>query len=854
MARKRKLRGVEKARKLVRGYQAGGQVPLSDKVFDVVNKARLSARETALGLLGINPETFSPGMGGPGDPRALAQHEQTSKLLTKKLVSLGVPKPVAGTLVSGAGNINETLSGVINVATGGQFFDPQGFDMADLIANERGIAAVRPAIPQIGFQRGGQVAGKTRATIRVPARALLQRFQAGGEVSNVIPNLFTGFGGLQANTGAQRGITRQLRQFDPFGGPVGGAAQGTLTGLLQTGLPTDVGALTDVAQARAGRTFQDLTGGINEQLGALGLGSSSARTSALARAAGNLSAQVGETGILGGLQAREAATGRQLSALGPGLDASGQRLSALGTAGGVAGQAAGQELQARSTGLGGQSGLAQSLLPTLGNEMNLGPAGGGFMGGGGSGAIRRGIGSPGINTFSVGSPRFQAGGRVGSAGRGDLGDFLSNLLFGRQFTRRAPLPQAQFPVPRGGFAGSDDFMRSIRAAEEERQRRLTEAELARRRQPVGRRDVFDPLAFVERLGQATRGPFGAMGTGIGQPTDFQRGALQLGGGLGDFLRTSVPRMNVGGKIRGPSVPPDSVPILAQGGEGVLHVNLMSELEKSKSRDPLVKKMKKLMGFQAGGQVPTFTNEDLLSAKGNVSELGVPSQSMDPREFITRAAQDARRRADLTRAAALFGPRGAAINAQVDPTEAAALQAASEVAGLAQRETPIKQEVTSRRVVSREEEEEAQQKAAQDEAKRIRGEADSVLKAARASQDKGGQLNFAQAREDLEIRGIDPASVFPGFETAERRQQEQIARAQREQAEGLTGQLQPEFVPQLQALEVALEQGGNIPPDQTQGVAQMLLQFVELHKSAGRSDDEIRELVARLFPNVSSVLQ
>src|SRR3990167_5005202 len=434
MARKRKLRGVEKARKLVRGYQAGGQVPLSDKVFDVVNKARLSARETALGLLGINPETFSPGMGGPGDPRALAQHEQTSKLLTKKLVSLGVPKPVAGTLVSGAGNINETLSGVINVATGGQFFDPQGFDMADLIANERGIAAVRPVIPQIGFQRGGKVAGKTRATIRVPARALLQRFQAGGEVSNVIPNLFTGFGGLQANTGAQRGITQQLRQFNPFGGPVGGVAQGTLTGLLQTGLPTDVGALTDVAQARAGRTFQVLTGGINEQLGALGLGSSSARTSALARAAGNLSAQVGETGILGGLQAREAATGRQLSALGPALDTSGQRLSALGTAGGVAGQAAGQELQARSTGLSGQSGLAQSLLPTLGNEMSLGPAGGGVLGGGGGG-----FGGPvgGVrNRFSVGpAGGFQAGGRIGQAGRTDFGDFLSNLLFGRQFTQ-----------------------------------------------------------------------------------------------------------------------------------------------------------------------------------------------------------------------------------------------------------------------------------------------------------------------------------------------------------------------------------------------------------------------------------
>ncbi|HLE80559.1 MAG TPA: hypothetical protein VJA25_04615, partial [Dehalococcoidia bacterium] len=345
--------------------------------------------------------------------------------------------------------------------------------------------------------------------------------------------------------------------------------------------------------------------------------------------------------------------------------------------------------------------------------------------------------------------------------------------------------------------------------EQARQRRLAESN--RREIPA-----FDPLAFIENLGQATRGPFGAMGTGIGQPTDFQRGALQLGGNLGDFLRSSVPRMNVGGKIKGPSVPPDSVPILAQGGEGVLHVNMMHELEKSKSKDPLVRKMKKLMGFQAGGQVPTFTNEDLLSAMGNVSELGAPSQTVDPREFLIQAAQDARRRADLTRAAALFGPRGAAINAQVDPTETAAREAASEVAGLAQRETPVKQEVTSTRVVTQQEREEARQEAAQEEAKRIRSEAESVLKAARAPQDKGGQLNLAQAREDLEIRGIDPASVFPGFEAAERRQQAKIAEAQAAEElklRGITGQLQPEFIPQLQALEVALEQGGNIPPDQ-----------------------------------------
>ena len=338
----------------------------------------------------------------------------------------------------------------------------------------------------------------------------------------------------------------------------------------------------------------------------------------------------------------------------------------------------------------------------------------------------------------------------------------------------------------------------------------------------------------------------------------------------------------GGKIKGPSVPPDSVPILAQGGEGVLHVNMMHELEKSKSKDPLVRKMKKLMGFQAGGPIPTATGNQFLSglseAMGGTPIFGnealenppgraggfpgggffaMPGGAPDTAQLVKDQAQAARTRASLLKGLALRSPQGARIQQDALQAEADAQAAETAVAGLAQRETPVKQEVTSTRVVTQQEQEEARREEAQEEAKRIRSEAESVLKAARAPQDKGGQLNLAQAREDLEIRGIDPASVFPGFEAAEQRQQAKIAEAQAAEElklRGVTGQLQPEFIPQLQALEVALEQGGNIPPDQAQSVAQMVNQFIEMHKSAGRSDAEIAGLVSRLFPNIFSVMQ
>src|SRR3990172_5652261 len=357
MARKRKLRGVEKARKLVRGYQAGGvvdaaaRIPLMQalgKVAEFVNippGEQLTAspfRSAVSGAIdpGGNIAQLGALLTGVENPNALAavgllgglispsptdDIARISKVLTKKgvgsLSELASKKGLTNIKLSSGAELKLGRGNLfIETPKGGTAFAQEAVEKlpgaGEFAALKLGtIEAPGEAGPlseflirqlqSPGFQRGGQVAGKTRATIRVPARTLLQRFQTGGEVSNVIPNLFTGFGGLQANTGAQRGITQQLRQFNPFGGPVGGVAQGTLTGLLQTGLPTDVGALTDVAQARAGRTFGELTGGINEQLGALGLGSSSARTAALARAAGNLSAQVGETGILAGLQARK---------------------------------------------------------------------------------------------------------------------------------------------------------------------------------------------------------------------------------------------------------------------------------------------------------------------------------------------------------------------------------------------------------------------------------------------------------------------------------------------------------------------------------------------------------------------
>jgi hypothetical protein len=90
------------------------------------------------------------------------------------------------------------------------------------------------------------------------------------------------------------------------------------------------------------------------------------------------------------------------------------------------------------------------------------------------------------------------------------------------------------------------------------------------------------------------------------------GLVGIPGGLG----------GAAGKIQGPAVPPDTVPILAQGGEGVIPVHLMHELENTSSGDPLLNKLKELMGF---GMVPPGVGKassKLVDKKGCGGKVGM----------------------------------------------------------------------------------------------------------------------------------------------------------------------------------------------------------------------------------------
>ena len=329
----------------------------------------------------------------------------------------------------------------------------------------------RVAIDAVSRVIADQQGGPVPKGVRVP----VQQFQQGGFINNVIDSL----GNVRADTGSLDATAGQLANFNPFAGGLGSTAQQALGNLLSTGNPVDVNPLTQAARSEGARNFRDLSGGINESFGALGLGSSSARSGALANAAADISQGIGETGLRAGVQAQENAAGRQLGAFNPFGQANQQSISALGTAGGLQGQSAGLNLDAQTAPLGPSVGLASSLFGGLNNQINQLPQGlsqptqqlptspfaqapGGLDGFGiaGRGNVRRG------------SRRgFATGGRVtklnpdtikrlealnpGSSGTGgpsdrfvanqgpdrtDFGDFLGNLLFGQKFNRRVPEP------------------------------------------------------------------------------------------------------------------------------------------------------------------------------------------------------------------------------------------------------------------------------------------------------------------------------------------------------------------------------------------------------------------------------
>jgi hypothetical protein len=104
--------------------------------------------------------------------------------------------------------------------------------------------------------------------------------------------------------------------------------QGVLGNALQTGLAVDVNPLVEAAQIRGQQEFQQGLRGVDERMGALGLGASSAAEAARSREAAQLGERVAATGLEAGVGAAQQAAQNQLAALGLTQGGVGQGLQA----------------------------------------------------------------------------------------------------------------------------------------------------------------------------------------------------------------------------------------------------------------------------------------------------------------------------------------------------------------------------------------------------------------------------------------------------------------------------------------------------------------------------------------------
>ncbi|MGH7262044.1 MAG: hypothetical protein ACREI9_15475, partial [Nitrospiraceae bacterium] len=267
--------------------------------------------------------------------------------------------------------------------------------------------------------------------------------------------------------------------------------------LLTGGLQTDVSPLTEAAKIRGQQEFDTATSGINERLASMGLVSSSAQTAAEARERAKLGERIGATGLEAGVSAAEAAAGRRAGAVGTELGASGQRLAAtqgalegslgqsgqrlsgLSSAGGLQTGAAGLQLEAAQGRAGAGQSLINSQMPQFGQEMSQAPAG----------PVR-----PTTSPYMRGGSFGTARGGAAAGGRADLGDFLSNLLYGQEFTRRAAPSASSSPMIRDAGPSASDKKR------ENLQNAFMREQLMRLQNPAGKRTPRE--IGPEELGRA----------------------------------------------------------------------------------------------------------------------------------------------------------------------------------------------------------------------------------------------------------------------------------------------------------------------------------------------------------------
>lgn len=466
---------------------------------------------------------------------------------------------------------------------------------------------------------------------------------------------------LPPNPGQVGGAVGQLSSFQPLQG----ANQARLNQLAQTGAPVDVNPITQANIQQGQQQYNQLIAPqINEQMGALGLGSSSARTAALAQGASNVATNIGAEGLRAGVGAQENAAQRSLGAFSPLLGASGQQLSGLSTGAGIASTEKMQNAQLSQQGNQFQAGLnAQAAQFNAQNPL-------------GSGAQ-----TPLKPKFNV-LGGTTAGGRYAQGGRVDEYDTLSNYLYGQTFNRPGvpEIPQFNNTVDSQMFQG-----RSLRQpapardpnagleneilAEQLRQLKIPQAggRTPRERDPIefaralvsssGGRSTTSPedLAHVLRYIGPEAAHRGLMQTGAllgsqsGSPASLGSMAaaglpdprgnramgynrlpqMQKGGQVQEEYLMDSSEFDMGGQVDGPSVPPDRVHIMAQGGEGIIPVKMMHELENYNSNDPMVNEIKRLLfsgekdKFATGGEVPPKRNErgKLLSPQAAPSAGG-----------------------------------------------------------------------------------------------------------------------------------------------------------------------------------------------------------------------------------------
>jgi hypothetical protein len=282
-----------------------------------------------------------------------------------------------------------------------------------------------------------------------------------------------------------------------------------------------------------------------------------------------------------------------------------------------------------------------------------------------------------------------------SGGRVDEGDFLSNALYGVQVNRAAPVQgNTAYNVPQrrasdrsssgggsGGYSGGSGLeglqkeifreqLKKMQAPLQEGDpgwsgRRFNPAEEKWKiaNTPSGYGPGFDQmrreqaLQFIGAGGQGgagaahgfatgsvaqdlmkqeaaqgrwnatraqmTKNPYGGTFTGQSQPQEKAEGGYVM----------DTDQWDDGGQVNGPSFPPDRVHVMAQGGEGVLPLDMMDRLKKYKSDDPMLNEIKGLLfdpnqkqKFAGGGGI-------------NMGELIKSGTGMDYSSLVGQGAKE-----------------------------------------------------------------------------------------------------------------------------------------------------------------------------------------------------------------------